>query len=156
MRLWLIFLSSVLFLSGCAGPRQPNSTEALAEQKQRAREQRTKQRERDDEQLRLAVRQLYVNDHPALRADFRKAILKERLKTGMNMWEVIAAYSLWEYTSDVQVARYRDTGVVSLWRLVDRRQTTTAHPRQEEWVLQRQKDVRHLYFSDGMLAAWKG
>ena len=148
-------LVCALILTGCAAPRQPNSTEAVAEQKQRTRTEREKQMERDNQEVRLAVRQLYINEHPALSADFRKAILKERLKAGMTMWDVIAAYSLWQYTIDSRLAKYRESGVVGLWTLADRRQTTTAQVRQEEWILQRQKDTQRLYFESGTLTAWK-
>jgi hypothetical protein len=144
-----------LILSGCAAPRQPNSTEALAEQKQQARAERAKQLDKENEKLRLAVRQFYVDQHPALSADIRKAIFKERLKVGMSMWDVIAAYSLWEYTTESQGANYRGIGVVALWRLVDRRQTATAQGQQDEWILRRQNDTQHLYFQSGALTAWK-
>ena len=155
MRLLLI-CACVLILAGCAAPPQPNSSEVLAEQKQRARADRDKQRARDNEQLRLAVRQLYIDDKPALSADIRKAILKEQLKAGMTMWDVIAAYSLWEYVGDPRAARYRDTGVVSQWNLADRRQPTTSATPQEEWILRREKETRHLYFKNGLLADWNG
>jgi hypothetical protein len=148
-------LVCALILSGCAAPRQQDSTEAIAQQKQRTRAEREKRMERDDQKLRLALRQFYINEHPALSADFRKAILKERLKVGMTMWDVIAAYSLWEYTTDSRVAKYRESGVVGLWTLADRRQTTTAQVRLEEWIMQRKKDTQHLYFESGTLTAWK-
>jgi hypothetical protein len=147
-------LFCALILTGCAAPTQPNSTEALAEQKQRFRADRAKQQKRDEEALRLALRQSYLAEHLALPADIQKAILKERLTAGMTTWDVIAAYSLWGYTTDPRVARYRDSGVTSLWTLVQHQAGTADLPR-EEWVLERQKDIQHLYFEKGTLTRWK-
>jgi hypothetical protein len=152
MRLLLLW---ALLLAGCAAPRQPNSTEALAEQKQRIRADREKKRELYNQQLRLVVRQHYLKTHPALSRAISKAILQERLKVGMTKWDVIAAYSLWEYTDDPEAAEYRESGVVALWSLVDRRQTTAPGAPQEEWTLQRQREIRRLQFENGMLTAWK-
>ena len=147
-------LICALFLSGCAGPKQPYSTDALAEQKQRMLAERRKQNEKDNQALRLALRQAYLSQHPELNEDIRKAILKEKLHVGMSMWDVIAAYSLWQYTSDARVSKYRETGVPPLWELAGRQQTKVGQD--EEWVLQRQKDTQHLYFQKGALTSWKG
>jgi hypothetical protein len=144
-----------LILSGCATPQQPSSTEALAEQKQQARAGRAKQIDKENEKLRLSVRQFYIDQHPTLSAEFRKAILKERLKVGMSMWDVIAAYSLWEYATEPQAASYRNIGVLPLWRLADRRQTVTAQGQQDEWILRRENDTQRLFFQSGALTEWK-
>jgi hypothetical protein len=144
-------LLCALILGGCAAPQQSNSTDALAEQKQNMRAERAKQIEKENEQRRVMLRQLYVNEHPELSAAIRKAILKERPKVGMTMWDVVAAYSLWEYTSDPQLAKYRAGGVTALWTLTDRRQTGQA---QEQWILQRKKDTQRLTFANGTLTAW--
>jgi hypothetical protein len=149
------FLLCALLLAGCAAPRQPNSTEALAEQKQQALAQRKKENDKFNEAVRLTVRQIYVQDHPDLSADIRKAILKERLKAGMSAWQVVAAYSMWEYTTDPKMARYRGIGAVPLWALAGQRQTA-GKTEQAEWILQRQTATQHLYFENGILTKWKG
>lgn len=149
-----ILLLCLFVLCGCSHVRQPNSTEALAEQKQQANAERAKLRERESEQLRTAVREAYVNEHPNLHPDIRKAILKEHLKAGMGPWDVIAAYSLWQYTSDPSFANYRNTGVFPEWQLMQR-QPATAQSNKEEWVLRRGKDTQHLSFENGALVRWK-
>ncbi len=143
-----------MILCGCAAPKQPESTEAVAERKQRAQTQRADQREREEASLRLAVRQRYLTDYAPANAAIRKAILKEGLKVGMTTWDVIASYSLWAYTTDARIAPYRDTGVAALWTVV-KRETTSSQTQQEEWILQRRKDVQHLYFTRGLLTGWK-
>ena len=80
----------------------------------------------------------------------------EQIKVGMTPWQVVAAYSLWEYTTDPSAARYKQIGALELWTLLDRRQTATAHAQpQEEWALQRHRNTRYLYFQKGTLTAWK-
>jgi hypothetical protein len=150
-----LLLLCALILTGCGTPRQPNSTEALAEQKQQVRDQLAKQNAEYNEKLRLAVRQVYVQDHPELSAEVRRAILKEKIRTGMTAWHVIAAYSLWDYTSDPASGRYREAGAPSLWTIADRRQTTTGAVFQEEWMLQRDKKTQHLYFENAVLKKLK-
>jgi hypothetical protein len=152
VRVLLIFLA--LALVGCAGPRQFNSTDALAAQKQKEHAERTKELARQNKQLREAVRQAYVNEHPTLNANVRKAILKENLTEGMSNWDVIAAYSLWQYTSDPRVAGYRESGVAPLWTLV-KWQLATTQASQDEWILQRGKDTQFLFFEKGELVRWK-
>jgi hypothetical protein len=146
-----LLLLCALLLAGCASPRQPNSSEAIADQKQQARARRQADNDKRNEELRRATRQLYVQDHPDLKPDVRKAILKERIKIGMTDWQVIAAYSLWEYTSDASVARYRDLGAAPLWTIADRRQTSAGQTRQEQWTLEREKATQTLYFENGLL-----
>jgi hypothetical protein len=146
------FLLCALILAGCAAPRQPNSTEALAEEKRQALANRRKQDEKVEAAKRLAVREIYVQDHPDLKPEIRKAILKERIKVGMSVWQVIAAYSLWEYTNDPQTAKYRSVGTLPLWTLADWRQ---AAPGQiQQWTLRRQKETKHLFFEEGLLKKW--
>ena len=123
----------------------------MAEQKQRAQADRTKQREKENAELRLAVRQVYVKGNPNLNSGIRNAILKEKLRAGMTMWDVIAAYSMWEYSNDPRAKDFRDSGVVSLWNLQNR---VNPNPDQEEWFLQRGKDRKHLSFKKGLLASY--
>ena len=75
--------------------------------------------------------------------------------TGMNAWHVVAAYSLWEHTTDPRVARYRDIGAQPLWALVNRGQTTTGNIQTEQWVLSKQKETQYLSFENGTLTALK-
>jgi hypothetical protein len=147
-------LVCAFILAGCAAPPHEYTTEAVAEQKQRALAQRDKQKEVDNRALRLAVRQLYVEDHQDMSSEIRKAILKEQLKVGMTPQQVVAAYSLWEYTTEPSVAKYKEPGSLALWTLLDRRQTT-AEVGHEQWVLMRQRDTRDLYFDKGALTGWK-
>ena len=147
--LWLLLCA--LLVNGCATHRQYESADAIAERKQVARTQREKENERNNQTLRLTVRQLYLQDHPKLSAATRKAILKERISIGMTTWDVIAAYSLWEYTSDARLAKYRDIGAPALWFLINRSQTMTGNTQHEQWVLARQKDTQHLLFENGIL-----
>jgi len=149
-----LLLFCALILTGCAAPTQHDSTDAIAEQKQQFREDRAKQLDREGAALRLSVRQFYLTEHPTLRDDIRKAILHERLRAGMTTWDVIASYSLWAYTTDPAVAKYRDSGVTALWALVNHQAPTADAPR-EQWDLQRDKDVQHLYFEKGALTRWK-
>jgi hypothetical protein len=150
-----IFLLCALIVSGCAGPRQQYTTEAVAAQKEQARAGRHKELERENQTLRLEVRKLYVNDHPELSAKFRKAILKEKIKAGMTPWQVIAAYSLWEYTTDPSGANYKSMGAPALWALADRRQTPGGQSQQEYWVLKRDRNTRYVYFQNGAVTEWK-
>lgn len=148
-------LLCALLLTGCAAPQQPDSTVAVAERKQQALLQRNKEKDKDNQTVRLAVRRVYLKDHPELSSNIRKAILEERIQTGMSAWQVIAAYSLWEYADHPSAAKYRGIGAMPLWTLTDRRLTTAGQTQQEEWTLQRQKDRQSLYFENGILTKRK-
>ena len=147
-------LLCALILTGCAAPQNPSSSESIAQQKQQALAHREKQKEQENRDLRVAVRRAYVQDHPELSAEISQAILQEKLRIGMTASEVVATYSLWEYTTDPNSARYRQAGVLALWTLSDRRQTP-AKPGQEWWWLTRKKEARQLHFENGKLTGWK-
>jgi hypothetical protein len=148
------FLLCALILTSCAAPRRPESTEAIAEAKQQALVQQNKGKEKYNQTVRLAVRRVYLQDHPQLASDIRKAILNEKLEKGMSVWDVIAAYSMWEYADPSSAAKYRGIGAEPLWTLMDRRVTTAGQIQNEEWTLQRKKAVQYLHFENGILTKW--
>ncbi len=116
--------------------------------------QQNKEKEKHNQAVRLAVRRVYLQDHPELSSPVRKAILKERLEKGMNAWQVIAAYSLWDYSNDPSAAKYRAIGAMPLWALTDRRVATAGQTQIEEWTLEKNKDIQYLHFENGILTKW--
>ncbi len=148
-------LLCALILTGCVARPQPNSVEAISEAKRQSILQQNREKEKYNQTVRLAARQVYLQDHPGLSSDIRKAILDERIKKGMDAWQVIAAYSLWDYADHPSAAKYRGIGAMPLWTWTDRRITTNGPVQMDEWTLQKQKETQHLFFEDGILKRLK-
>jgi hypothetical protein len=148
-------LLCALVLTGCATRRPSETVDAVAEQKQRAREAILKERDQQNQGLRLQARRLYVTDNPQMSPKTRKAILNEEIKVGMNVWDVVAAYSLWEYTTDPAVAKYKAVGAPPLWTVLNKSESRTAQAVQEHWVLKRLENIRYMHFENGSLKTWE-